>query len=191
MISLNPGDRYFPASCTTSPDCAKPCVAGWSSCWWWTLSPNKFSPSASVWDQIEDSKIKDAGEAPEVVIPFVFVHTYFYVTQYFQSETCSASRGRAAPRCCRILCGTLVHLDQKLDGDGAVRGMAASSQIWHFYCQPPSPFLFFSSSCSRAEVQTEFLSVTADRSSDQSENKLQSKCFPIRLFTDLRRVVLV
>lgn len=94
-----------PASCTTSPDCARPCVAGWSSRWWWTLSPNKFSPSASVWDQIGDSKIKDAGEAPEVVIPFVFVHSYFYVTQYFQSETCRASRGRAAPRCCRILSG--------------------------------------------------------------------------------------
>lgn len=32
----------------------------------------------------------------------------------------------------------------------------------------------------RAEVQIEFISVTADRSSDQRENRLQSKCFPVR-----------
>ena len=89
-----------------------------------------FIPSAGVQNPKEEMKIKDTGEAREVLrysLSLALASIFFRVTQYFQSETRKMSWGRAALRFCRMLCGILVHLGQKWGGDRAHRGTAVSS----------------------------------------------------------------
>lgn len=170
MISLNTGDRYFSSLLHCFPRlCAA--IQGYL----------KIRLMMNAGSHLPVPKIKQKRPNQRAQVkPHKLLSPLCLCSSVFPKWDLPSVLGEGTLHRSGMCCGVLVHLVQEPGGDGALRGMAVSSQTWHCHCLPPPLFLFLPSRCSWAEVQIEFISVTADRSPDQRENRLQSKCFPIR-----------